>query len=68
MPFPILLVRWFGFIKNEISQLDIIWETAGMVIIPSLYDYLPLRSVVAEHHQACRDGDHIVQRLVVILK
>ena len=38
-------------LKIETSQLDIIWETArNGDLFPHLYDYLPLRSVVAEHH------------------
>ena len=49
-------------LKIEISQLDIIWETArNGDLFPHLYDHLPLSSVVAEHHLGLSaDGDHIV--------
>ena len=49
-------------LKIEISQLDIIWETArNGDLFPHLYDHLPLNSVVAEHHLGLSaDGDHIV--------
>ena len=49
-------------LKIEISQLNIIWETArNGDLFPHLYDYLPLRSVVAEHHlNLAADGYHIV--------
>ena len=49
-------------LKIEISQLDIIWETArNGDLFPHLYDHLPLHSVVAEHHlRLSADGDHIV--------
>ena len=49
-------------LKIEISQLDIIWETArNGDLFPHLYDHLPLNSVVAEHHlRLSADGDHIV--------
>ena len=62
------LVRHFAgrnglvLLKIEISQLDIIWETArNGDLFPHLYDHLPLRSVVAEHHlNLSADGYHIV--------
>ena len=49
-------------LKIEISQLDIIWETArNGDLFPHLYEHLPLNSVVAEHHlDLSADGDHIV--------
>ena len=49
-------------LKIEISQLDIVWETArNGDLFPHLYDHLPLDSVVAEHHMdVSADGDHIV--------
>ena len=49
-------------LKIEISQLDIIWETArNGDLFPHLYDHLPLNSVVSEHHLGLSaDGDHIV--------
>ena len=49
-------------LKIEISQLDIIWETArNGDIFPHLYDHLPLTSVVAEHRlDLSTDGYHIV--------
>ena len=49
-------------LKIEISQLDIIWETArNGDLFPHLYDHLPLNSVVAEHHlRLSADGNHIV--------
>ena len=49
-------------LKIEISQLDIIWETArNGDLFPHLYDHLPLNSVVSEHHLSLSvDGDHIV--------
>tara|TARA_B100000989_G_scaffold297259_2_gene282520 strand:- start:22 stop:396 length:375 start_codon:yes stop_codon:yes gene_type:complete len=48
----------------EISQLDLIWETARSGdLFPHLYDNLPLHSVVAEHHlNLSADGDHIVPK------
>ena len=51
-------------LKIEISQLDIIWEPArNGDLFPHLYDNLPLRSVVAEHHLSLStDGDHIVPK------
>ena len=47
-------------LKIEISQLDIIWETArNGDLFPHLYDHLPLDSVVAEYHlELSTDGDH----------
>ena len=62
------LVRHFAgrdglvLLKIEISQLDIIWETArNGDLYPHLYDYLPLHSVVAEYHlNLSADGDHVV--------
>ena len=49
-------------LKIEISQLDIIWETArNGDLFPHLYDHLPLNSVVAEHNlDLSADGIHIV--------
>ena len=49
-------------LKIEISQLDIIWETArNGDLFPHLYDHLPLTSVVAEHRlDLSTDGYHIV--------
>ena len=49
-------------LKIEISQLDIIWETArNGDLFPHLYDHLPLTSVVAEHRlDLSPNGDHIV--------
>ena len=49
-------------LKIEISQLDIVWETArNGDLFPHLYTHLPLNSVVAEHHLGLSDdGDHIV--------
>ena len=49
-------------LKIEISQLDIIWETArNGDLFPHLYDHLPLNKVVAEHNLGLSvDGDHIV--------
>ena len=49
-------------LKIEISQLDIIWETArNGDLFPHLYDHLPLNSVVAEHHlDLSADGNHIL--------
>ena len=51
-----------NLLKIEISQLNIIWETArNGDLFPHLYDHLPLSSVVAEHHLGLSaDGDHIV--------
>ena len=62
------LVRHFAgrdglvLLKIEISQLDIIWETArNGDLFPHLYDHLPLNSVVEEHHlDLSADGNHIV--------
>ena len=62
------LIRHFAgrdglvLLKIEISQLDIIWETArNGDLFPHLYGHLPLNSVVAEHHlDLSADGDHIV--------
>ena len=64
------LVRHFAgrdglvLLKIEINQLDIFWETArNGDLFPHLYDHLPLRSVVAEHHLILSaDGDHIVPK------
>ena len=49
-------------LKIEISQLDIIWETArNGDLFPHLYEHLPLNNVVAEHHiDLSADDDHIV--------
>ena len=49
-------------LKIEISQLDIIWETArNGDLFPHLYGHLPLTSVVAEHRlDLSANGDHIV--------
>ena len=49
-------------LKIEISQLDIIWETArNGDLFPHLYDHLPLSSVVAEYRlDLSNDGFHIV--------
>ena len=49
-------------LKIEISQLDIVWETAGNGdLFPHLYAHLPLNSVVAEYKlEVSADGDHIV--------
>ena len=49
-------------LKIEISQLNIIWETArNGDLFPHLYDHLPLNSVVEEHHlDLSADGNHIV--------
>ena len=49
-------------LKIEISQLDIIWETArNGDLFPHLYDHLPLTSVVAEHLlDLSTDGYHIL--------
>ena len=49
-------------LKIEISQLDIIWETArNGDLFPHLYGHLPLTSVVAEHRlDLSTDGYHIV--------
>ena len=49
-------------LKIEITQLDIIWESArNGDLFPHLYTHLPLNSVVAEHHLGLSDdGDHIV--------
>ena len=49
-------------LKIEISQLDIVWESArNGDLFPYLYDHLPLNKVVAEHHLCLSaDGDHIV--------
>ena len=49
-------------LKIEISQLDIVWETArNGDLFPHLYDHLPLTSVVAEHRlDLSTDGYHIV--------
>ena len=51
-------------LKIEISQLDIIWETArNGDLFPHLYDHLPLHKVVAEHHlNLSGEGDHIVPK------
>ena len=51
-------------LKIEISQLDIIWETArNGDLFPHLYDHLPLHKVVAEHHlNLTGEGDHIVPK------
>ena len=62
------LVRHFAsrdglvLLKIEISQLDIIWETArNGDLFPHLYDHLPLTSVVAEHRlDLSTDGYHIL--------
>ena len=52
-------------LKIEISQLDIIWETArNGDLFPHLYDHLPLHSVVAEHLlNLSADGDHVVPKV-----
>ena len=49
-------------LKIEISQLDIVWETArNGDLFPHLYAHLPLNSVVAEYQlEVSADGDHIV--------
>ena len=49
-------------LKIEINQLDIMWESArNGDLFPHLYDHLPLRSVVSEHHLILSaDGDHIL--------
>ena len=49
-------------LKIEISQLNIIWESArNGDLFPHLYDHLPLNSVVAEHPlDLSADGNHIV--------
>ena len=49
-------------LKIEISQLDIIWETArNGDLFPHLYDHLPVTSVVAEHLlDLSTDGYHIL--------
>ena len=49
-------------LKIEISQLDIIWETArNGDLFPHLYGHLPLTSVVAEHRlDLSTDGYHIL--------
>ena len=49
-------------LKIEISQLDIIWESArNGDLFPHLYAHLPLNSVVAEYQlEVSADGDHIV--------
>ena len=49
-------------LKIEISQLDIIWETArNGDLFPHLYDHLPVTSVVAEHRlDLSTDGYHIL--------
>ena len=49
-------------LKIEISQLDLVWETArNGDLFPHLYAHLPLNSVVAERHLGLSaDGDHIV--------
>ena len=49
-------------LKIEISQLDIVWETArNGDLFPHLYAHLPLNSVVAEYKlEVSADGDHIV--------
>ena len=49
-------------LKIEISQLDIVWETArNGDLFPHLYDHLPLTSVVAEHRlDLSTNGYHIV--------
>ena len=64
------LVRHFAgrdglvLLKIEISQLNIIWETArNGDLFPHLYDHLPLHSVVAEHHlNLSADGNHVVPK------
>ena len=49
-------------LKIEISQLDIIWESArNGDLFPHLYDHLPLSKVVAEYHLGLSaNGHHIV--------
>ena len=49
-------------LKIEISQLDIVWESArNGDLFPHLYGHLPLESVVAEYQLGVSsDGDHIV--------
>ena len=54
-------------LKIEISQLDIVWETArNGDLFPHLYAHLPLNSVVAEYKlEVSADGDHIVPQACV---
>ena len=49
-------------LKIEISQLDIVWETArNGDLFPHLYAHLPLNSVIAQYQlEVSADGDHIV--------
>jgi len=49
-------------LKIEISQLDLVWETArNGDLFPHLYAHLPLNSVVAEYQlEVSADGDHII--------